>query len=80
MEFWETDRKRGPVMSRKDREEIMDRRAVSRRKRGEDSQISRVGQNETRTEKRKTYEAHRYGDRERKREIQCKHVYPFFSL
>lgn len=44
VKFWETDRQRGPVMSRKDREEIMDRRTVSKnkgRKRGEDSQISR---------------------------------------
>lgn len=44
VKFWETDRQRGPVMSSKDREEIMDRRTVSKnkgRKRGEENQISR---------------------------------------
>lgn len=30
VEFWKTDRQIGPVMSRKDREEIMDRGAVSK--------------------------------------------------
>lgn len=35
VEFWETDRQRGPVMSRKDREEIMDRRTVSKEEKEE---------------------------------------------
>lgn len=35
VEFWETDRQRGPVMSRKNREEIMDRRTVSKEEREE---------------------------------------------
>ncbi len=35
VEFWETDRQRGPVMSRKDREEIIDRRTVSKKEREE---------------------------------------------
>lgn len=46
VEFWETDRQTGPMMSREDREEIMDRRAVSKNRRFDrelSSKVNRMG-------------------------------------